>query len=135
MDLRLLRKPKPTGTPGLLIINQERYAYTLEDAIRAPGVKIPGETAISAGRYPITLDYSERFKRVLPHIRNVPDFEGVLMHGGNRTKDTRGCVLVANHRSPDGLLIWNDPKEVKAIDQIIDALKLEEINWIEIINP
>jgi hypothetical protein len=134
MDLRLLRKPKPEGTPGLLIILQELYAFTLEDVVRKKGEKVPGETAIPEGRYPVTLDYSEHFKRVLPHIRNVPGFDGILIHGGNRTEDTLGCVLVANHRSKDGLTIWNDPGESKAIDDIIEALKREEINWIEILN-
>jgi hypothetical protein len=40
--------------------------------------------------------FSKKFKRVLPLIQNVPDFDGIRMHGGNTSADTAGCVIVAH---------------------------------------
>jgi hypothetical protein len=82
---------------------------TLEDAVREiPGQpvsqwKVPRETAIPAGVYPVTLTVSNRFKVVLPLIGNVPGFEGVRIHAGNVIEDTEGCVLVGRTRFPKSI--------------------------------
>ena len=83
-------------TIGKLYINDstEFECYTLEDTVREPGVKVQNETAIPAGTYTVEIDYSPHFDKMLPHILNVPMFEGVRIHSGNDDKDTEGCVLV-----------------------------------------
>ena len=68
--------------------------YTLEDPVRIPGVKVWGDTAIPEGTYPVAIRFSNRFQKELPGIQNVPGFDGVLLHGGNRKIDTHGCVLL-----------------------------------------
>jgi hypothetical protein len=60
--------------------------------------KVYGETAIPAGRYEVVVDFSPHFQRQIPRILNVPNFEGILLHGGNRTSDSYGCVLIAYNR-------------------------------------
>ena len=81
-------------TIGKLYIDDVYFCYTLEDVVRGPGIKIPGETAIPAGLYSVIIDLSTRFKRLMPHILNVPDFEGIRIHKGNTDADTEGCILL-----------------------------------------
>ena len=56
--------------------------------------KLPGETAIPAGRYAVSLTMSARFVCVLPLLHNVPGFSGIRIHTGNVIEDTDGCILV-----------------------------------------
>lgn len=63
----------------------------LEDTIRT--VKKYGETCIPAGRYEITITMSNRFKRLLPLLNNVPGYAGIRIHPGNKPEDTEGCLL------------------------------------------
>lgn len=90
-------------TLGQLLANGEHFCHVLEDTLRPHGVKVAGVTAIPAGLYRVTLEKSPKFKRIIPTILGVPNFEGVRMHGGNRPEDTEGCPLVAFNRS--GLVI------------------------------
>ena len=83
-------------TIGRLLINGVHQCYTLEDVVRPDGApKVFGGTAIPYGTYPVILSMSPHFGTVLPELQNVPNFEGIRMHGGNTDADTEGCILCA----------------------------------------
>lgn len=87
----------PISTGGIFLLDDNFFAYSLEDPIRT-GAKVPGNTAIPAGRYRVALTSSARFGKVMPQIVDVPGFEGVRIHGGNTAEDTEGCILIARNR-------------------------------------
>ncbi|MDD6173140.1 MAG: DUF5675 family protein [Elusimicrobia bacterium] len=99
MQIKIKRIFKgPDYTIGKLSIDGKYFCDTLEDTVRAPGVKIPGKTAIPTGKYKIKLTESLRFGRLMPRLENVPGFTGVLIHAGSTAEDTRGCILVGRNR-------------------------------------
>ena len=83
-----------TYTIGELSVDGNYICDTLEDRVRPTGEKVYGETAIPYGTYTVTLSYSNRFKKTMPEILNVPNFSGIRIHCGNSSKDTEGCLLV-----------------------------------------
>jgi hypothetical protein len=102
MELRLEREPTiDERTWGKLYIDNTFYCYTIEDAVRAQ--KIPGRTAIPAGRYLIRITPSARFKRRLPELIDVPNYKGVRIHPGNTIEDTEGCLLPGLERTTVGV--------------------------------
>ena len=100
MHLRVIREPSTAAaTMGILLIDGVFTCWTLEDVVRP--VKIPGDTAIPAGRYAVQLSLSQRFQKLLPEILTVPGFTGIRIHAGNTQADTAGCLLVGRIRAYD----------------------------------
>lgn len=98
MILQLYRRWREgDATIGELYVDGDQECYALEDRVH-DGPKIPGHTAIPAGKYGVVLTYSPRFKCDLPLLTDVPDFTGVRIHPGNTPKDTEGCILVGRGR-------------------------------------
>lgn len=133
MELRLQRKwLTEQSTIGELTINGKFSCYVLEDVVRAN--KIPGKTAIPAGRYRITLTPSARFQRVLPLLNDVPNYAGVRIHPGNTAADTEGCLLPGLQRGQDQLM-----SSRLAFGSLFNQLQAADKDgqeiWIEIINP
>lgn len=91
-------------TIGETSIDGKRFGFCLEDAVREiPGQpveswKVRGKTAIPVGEYRVTLEWSPRFKRIMPTIHGVKGFAGLRIHGGNDHEDTEGCPLFARRR-------------------------------------
>ncbi len=102
MNIKLIRETfTDRSTIGSLYIDDVFECYTLEDVIRPPRIKIPGATAIPYGSYEIIIDYSNRFARNMPHVLNVPMFEGIRIHSGNTSSDTEGCILLGTLKNTD----------------------------------
>ncbi len=60
--------------------------------------KVYAETAIPAGTYRVTMEYSPRFKRKLPYLHNVQHFIGILIHSGNDQGHSAGCIIVGRNK-------------------------------------
>lgn len=111
MELTLKRIAlKEEYTIGKLYVNGVYECDTLEDKVRdlTKEKKVYGKTAIPSGQYNITLGVqSPRFSTktayqfcagYLPRLLNVPNFDGVLIHIGNKPQDSEGCVLVGQNK-------------------------------------
>ena len=88
---RIIRGPK--STIGSMSIDGNWVAWSIEDPIQ-DGPKVPGNTAIPAGTYPVIVNLSPRLKKRYPRLVGVPGFDGILIHCGNDAGDTSGCILV-----------------------------------------
>ena len=86
----------PEYTIGRLYIDEKFFCHALEDAVREE--KIAGKTAIPEGTYQVIVNRSPKFKRDLPLLLDVPNFEGIRIHRGNTAKDTSGCILVGENK-------------------------------------
>lgn len=137
MELTLVRKyPKETYTIGQLYINGKFFCNTCEDKNRElyqgmsleeiKKIKVYSETAIPYGRYQITLKIqSPKFskkkqyefcKGYLPRLLDVPGFEGILIHIGNKATQSAGCILVG-YNTEKGKVLQSEKvfKELYAI--------------------
>lgn len=105
MHLKIVRDVfTAKSTLGTLTIDDAFECYTLEDVDRKledGGTKIYGETAIPRGTYDVIIDFSPKYQKPMPHILNVPQYEGVRIHPGNFPKDTEGCILLGLSRGID----------------------------------
>lgn len=100
MELFLKRTVKTDkSTIGEMSVGDVFECYILEDVER--DVKIKGKTAIPKGRYKVEITMSARFKKLLPILVGVPNFEGVRIHPGNTAEDTEGCLLPGTSKGVD----------------------------------
>lgn len=134
MTIRIIREPSHDGTTlGVVFLDSRFYCFSLEDQIRE-GVKIPGETAIPAGRYEVRITWSPRFNRLLPEVLAVPGFEGIRLHPGNTIADTSGCILLGIQRA--GVRILESGKACAYVqEQIQAAADRGEATWLTVENP
>ena len=116
IEVKRLHKTS-NSTIGELTIDGKFECYTLEDIER--DIKIKCETAIPKGTYKVIINQSNRFKKLMPLVLNVPNFEGIRIHPGNSNHDTEGCILVGQTRSKDYI-----SKSRKAYEILFAKMKL-----------
>lgn len=120
MKILIDRKWKKEGyTIGKLYVDGVFFSNTLEDRDRGltstmsieeiKKKKKAGDTAIPTGTYKVRMDISSpRFSKSnwyikncngakMPRLKDVPGYDGVLVHCGNTAKDTEGCILVGKN--------------------------------------
>jgi hypothetical protein len=141
MKLLLLRySDNNESTQGLLFIDGIFQCYTLEDEYRAK--KKWGETRIPKGNYRILLRKSglthNKYKKRFPemhkgtlHLQDVPGFEYILIHIGNKDEDTAGCILVGdtvnNNQSGKGFLKNSTDAYKKIYPLIANAIETDKV--------
>lgn len=145
MELILERKiHNADSTEGNLYVNGKWFCHVIEDVVRAkPGewkkeLKVYAKTAIPYGRYPVIVTWSNRFKRMLTGIFNVPDFEGIRIHNGTSEKSSAGCPIVSyiNDDGPNGIRnrLINDPGAMNDLCDMIQRVQDKEKVWITIVD-
>lgn len=97
------------STIGNLTIDGKFECFILEDKDRGlndtmtlaeiVGTKIYGKTAIPYGRYEIDWTMSNRFKVMMPILKNVKGYEGIRIHKGNTEIDSLGCLLCGTKKA------------------------------------
>ena len=119
MIIELFRGTFTTKTTiGKLYIDGTYQCDTLEDVVRPKGEKVYGKTAIPTGEYEVVINFSKKYQRLMIQIMNVPMFEGIRIHSGNKAEDTEGCILVGTRKSIDW--ISNSVKAYKPLFEKID---------------
>lgn len=103
-----------TYTIGHLYINGVKFCDTLEDTDRGLNqsmsdnqiakIKIKDKTAIPTGTYTVNMNtvsprfgktvWAKKYNGIVPRLMKVPGYEGVLIHPGNTSENTSGCLLV-----------------------------------------
>jgi len=82
------------GILGSLSVNDEHLCYTLELPWKENERNV---SAIPVGEYKAILRYDKKDQWRL-QLDNVKDRDGIQIHIGNYTKDTKGCILVGLKR-------------------------------------
>lgn len=152
MELTLKRTAlKDTYTIGKLYVNGTYFCDTIEDKVRDLNKdgdlndvgegKISSLTAIPYGKYEVTLKVkSPKFSLksaynwcngYLPRLIDVKHFEGILIHAGNTSNDSAGCILVGENKVKGQVI--NSMATLKKLYPILKAAsdKNEKI-WIKI---
>lgn len=135
--LGILFKESPVGTYFL--------GYTLEDEFRE--VKVKGETRIPAGKYeivinkvntPLTKRYQDKYSWFKYHLmlKDVPNFQGIYIHIGNRGDDSDGCILVGdsanNNRIGNGEISQSTACFIRLYSELYDYLEAGKKAFITI---
>jgi hypothetical protein len=152
MKLRVVRfSSEEDSTNGLLfdVTDGVKFlCYTLEDEHREE--KIMSETRIPNGTYQITLRkvggfhsrYTNRFPDIhkgMLWVRDVENFEYILIHCGNNDDHTAGCLLVGdtqvnNQIKKDGYIGKSTQAYTRIYPPIAKALEDGKEVTIEYIN-
>lgn len=120
MEITVNRLWKKEGyTIGKLFVDGTFLCNTLEDKDRGltssmsldniKKLKKAGITAIPTGTYTVRMDIvSSKYSKStwyiqncngsrMPRLMNVPGYDGVLIHPGNKASETEGCLLVGKN--------------------------------------
>lgn len=144
MEIRVKRIAlKETYTIGRLYIDGEYICDTIEDKVR--DIKIQNETAIPYGRYKVAMNYkspkysnfdkykwAKEYDGYLPRLIDVPEFDGILIHVGNTSLDTSGCILVGENKKKGKVINSVATFNRLMKDYLLKAKEKNENIWIVI---
>jgi len=126
------------STIGSLYLNDVFFCYTLEDKDRGleqsqsliiiQAKKLFGITAIPYGKYPLIVNKSPKFGRLLPRLQGIKGYDGVLIHRGNSAEHSHGCILVGYKKGTDCIM-----ESTNAEADLITILQRESTHTIEIV--
>ncbi len=123
-EINLFREELPDKTFGKLYNGKIYLCEVLEDIVRPEGQYVKKQTALSYGRYRLSISFSKRFGKQMILITNVRngkilyhgvsvDSVGARFHGGNDVDDTEACILAGKTRTLTGI------KDCAAVNQML----------------
>jgi hypothetical protein len=125
----------------------KRICDTCEDTVRPQGVKVMHETAIPQGRYLVQMDivspkysnftkypWAKEYGGKIPRLKDVPMFEGILIHVGNRATHSSGCILVGENKMVGQVLNSTATFHRLMKQHLLPARQRGEKIWITVIN-
>ena len=138
-------------TIGNLSINNKPFCDVLEDVDRGLDSSMPisqilslkkkGITAIPRGTYEVVMNVvSAKFSKYtqyafcggkVPRLLNVPGYDGVLIHIGNKPEDTEGCLLVGKN-TVKGMVTNSTETFLSLYKNLKNAFELNEKIYITI---
>jgi Family of unknown function (DUF5675) len=93
MHIHLHRfKQDASGTFGLMVLENEPLCVTCEDPWND---NKPNISCIPEGTYQCVPHDGAKYKNVW-RLENVPGRDAILIHNGNTTNNTEGCILVGS---------------------------------------
>lgn len=127
-------------TISRIFVHGKFVCFGLEDEYRKE--KVIGETRIPAGTYKIGVRsvggfhgrYKKRFSDIhkgMLNILDVPSFEYILIHCGNKDEHTAGCLLVGEGAitTPGDMMITRSSIAYRRFyQQVIDPAALGRLN-------
>ena len=117
MRIEVLRDAFSSKSTGSRIsLDGVHECFGLEPPVLDGDVK---PRAIPDGTYRVTIRWSQKHKRDVPHVEDVPGFEEIEIHIGNFPNDTKGCLLVGESRGED--FVGNSAVAFKALFPKIQA--------------
>lgn len=109
-------------TIGRMNVDGVYFCDTLELPLEINGVRnVRQKCCIPAGTYKVIMKQSARFGMKLPLLLNVPDRQGILIHAGNTSKDTEGCILVGENKEVGKVL-----NSRATLTRLIDKIRYEK---------
>lgn len=118
-----------TYTVGKVFVDGQRFCESMEDKDRGltqdmseeeiKRVKVYGETAIPTGVYTVKMTYSQKYKRKMPEVLNVPGYSGIRIHSGNTAKDSLGCILLGRNTKVG--MVTESRKTCKEFERLLEA--------------
>lgn len=116
------------STDGVLFVDGLPLCNTLEPAI-GKKVKYGKRCCVEPGIYSIDFHYSPRFGKYMLTLCGVRGRSGILIHSGNTSKDTSGCILVGK-RDNIGVLSNSRSTLDTVFDRCLDVIGKEPISII-----
>lgn len=113
---------------GRLYIGNIFFCHTLEPQL---GVSDSSKGCIPSGVYKMAISWSPKFKKMLPILFDVPNFEGIRIHAGNTSKDTHGCILLGDNLNVGS--VSNSALRVSEFIRLFQKNKLQ-MDMLHIIN-
>lgn len=131
MKLMLVRDSFSSGsTAGVLSVDSRPFCNTLEPTVSIGKKVTYGKgCCVPPGIYSIDFHYSPKFGKYMLTLCGVRGRSGILIHSGNTSNDTSGCILVGQR---ENISVLSNSRSTldKLFDRCLEAISREPITII-----